>query len=56
MKCDIGFDLHAHKNNIAHGIYPNPDYKKTGSTARRAFSVTSAAELRNLYLGHIRAA
>ena len=51
MKCDIGFDLHAHRNNIADGIYPNPAYKKTGAGARRAFSVTSAAELRNLYLG-----
>ena len=51
MKCDIGFSLHAHKNNIAHGIYPNPDYRKTGASARRAFSVTSASQLRNMYLG-----
>ena len=51
MKCDIGFDIHAHRNNIADGVYPNPAYKKTGAGARRALSVTSAAELRNLYLG-----
>ena len=51
MKCDIGFDIHAHRKTIADGVYPNPAYKKTGSDARRALSVTSAAELRNLYLG-----
>lgn len=51
MVCDIGFDLHAHKSNIAHGIYPNPDYRKTGASARRALSVTSVSQLRNIYLG-----
>ena len=51
MICAVAFDLHAHRNNIAHGIYPNPAYKKTGSGARRAFSITSVTELRSMYLG-----
>ena len=51
MVCDVGFDLHAHRNNVGHGIHPNPGFKKTGAGARRAFSVATVSELRSIFLG-----
>ena len=51
MVCDVAFDVYAHRKRIGDGIYPNPGYRKTGADARKALSITSTADVRNIFKG-----
>ena len=51
LQCDVAFEIHAHRKRVPDGVYPNEDYKKTGSDARRVIVAKSLSDFRSILRG-----